>query len=93
MVQVDLTPRAIKFIKSLPPKHKRQVKDYILSFQENPEPHDARPLIGHPPYLRADVGEYRIVYRYDVKKKVITIVLVGKRNDNAVYRIVKRIIK
>lgn len=91
MIIVDLKPRAKKFIESLPPKHKRQLKDYILSLQKEPRPQDIRPLIGYDQYLRADVGEYRIIYRHEDKK--ITVVLVGKRNDGEVYRIAKRILK
>jgi len=93
MPKLDLKPRAKKFIKSLPPKHKRQVKDSILSLQDTPFPADARPLIGYKHYIRVDSGEYRIIYRHDKHKDLITIVLVGKRNDNQVYRIAKRVLK
>jgi mRNA-degrading endonuclease RelE of RelBE toxin-antitoxin system len=92
MPTICLKPRAVKFIKSLPPKHKEQVKKYILSLQNDPMPHDVRPLTGYSPYVRADVGEYRIIYIYDSEKDLITVVLVGKRNDGSVYRTMKRII-
>jgi mRNA interferase RelE/StbE len=92
MAQLDLKPRAKKFIESLPPKHKRQVKDSILALQQRPQPHDARPLNGHEPYLRIDRGEYRLIYRYEIKRDLVTIVLIGKRNDDEVYRIAKRIL-
>ncbi len=42
MPKIDLKPKAKKFIESLPPKHKRQVKDHILSLANNPKPHDAK---------------------------------------------------
>ena len=58
----------------------------------NPLPHDSRPLKGYTPYLRSDVGEYRIIYHYSKEESLITIVLVGKRNDQAVYCIAKRIL-
>ena len=92
MVLLDLKPRAVKFIKTLPPKHKPQIKNYILSLQKNPTPQDVRPLIGYAPYMRADVGEYRIVYKHEPKKNLITVVVVGKRNDGAIYRIAKRVL-
>jgi mRNA interferase RelE/StbE len=93
MPDLDLKPKAKKFIKTLSPKHKRQIKDYILSLQENPTPHDARKLIGYEDYTRADIGEYRIVYKYEHKKDLITVVLIGKRNDNQIYRIAKKSLK
>ena len=92
MVVLDLKPKAKKFIKLLPLKHKRQIKDKILSLQNNPIPHDVKKLLGYENYSRIDVGEYRIVYRYDEKKDLITIVLVGKRNDGEIYRIAKRVL-
>lgn len=92
IVQIDLKPKVIKFIKTLPPKHKRQVKDHILSLGSNPMPTDAKKLIGYQGYIRTDIGEYRIIYRYDTKKALITVVLIGKRNDSAVYRIAKRVL-
>ena len=90
MAILDIKPRAIKFIKSLPPKHKRQVKDHILSLIKNPIPHDSKKLTGYEPYMRVDIGEYRIIYRYE--KNTVTVILVGKRNDDEVYRIMKRIL-
>ena len=93
MPKLDLKPRAKKFIASLQKKQQRQLKDYILGLQDNPKPHDAKALIGYDAYIRADVGEYRIIYRYDNKKGLVTIVLVGKRNDGEIYRIAKRLLK
>jgi mRNA interferase RelE/StbE len=90
MAALDLKKKAHKFIQSLPPKHKRQVKDRILSLQDDPIPHDAKKLLGYENYIRIDVGEYHVVYRYDSKKDLVIIVLVGKRNDSEVYRISKR---
>jgi len=89
---LTLKPKAKKFIASLPPKHQRQIKDCILALQDNPIPHDAKKLIGYDDYTRVDKDEYRIIYRYDGKKKLVTVVLVGKRNDDAIYRIAQRVL-
>lgn len=93
MPKLDLKPRAKKFIESLQKKQQRQLKDYILGLQDNPKPQDTKALIGYDAYIRADAGEYRIIYRYDKKKDLVTIVLVGKRNDSEIYRIAKRVLK
>ena len=80
-------------MEALPPKHQQQIKKSILSLQSNPRPQDARPLIGYENYNRIDKGEYRVIYRYEVKADLITVVLVGKRDDDAIYRIARRVLK
>lgn len=71
-------------MKKLPPKQYRQVVGTILALRENPTPTDSTQLIGYPDYQRVDIGEYRIVYRFD--KDVVYIAIVGKRNDDEVYK-------
>ena len=83
----------MKLIKTLPSKHNKQIKNYILSLRDNPLPQDSKKLIGYEQYTRVDVGEYRIIYRYETKRDVMTVVLVGKRNDDEVYRMTKRSLK
>ncbi len=93
MIALDLKQKAKKFIQTLPPKHSKQVKDAILSLQENPLPNDSKKLVGYEHYMRIDIGEYRIIYRYEVQEGLITVVLVGKRNDDQIYKIAKRTLK
>ena len=77
---------------AFPPKHKRQVKDYILNLTNNPRPADIKPFKNYNPYVRGDIGEYRVVFRYDKNPDFITIVLVGKRNDGDVYKRLNRLL-
>jgi len=84
MLKIDITKPAGKFIKKLPPKQYRQVVGTILSLRENPKPHDSEQLKGYPEYQRVDIGEFRIIYRFD--KDTVYIALVGKRNDDEVYK-------
>jgi len=86
VLKLDITKQAIKFFRSLPAKQYRQVFNKILSLMEDPEPPDSSPLIGYP-YRRADIGEYRIIYR--VEESSLKVALVGKRNDDEVYRQLK----
>ncbi|MBS1958376.1 MAG: hypothetical protein JST80_02795 [Bdellovibrionales bacterium] len=55
----------------------------------NPEPHDSQVSKGHAPLRRVDVGEYRIIYI--VEGDVLKIALVGKRNDDEIYKQLKRL--
>lgn len=80
-----------KFLKRLPPKQRRQVAEKISKLTENPEAHDSIPLHGYDDYYRVDIGEYRIVYRWSVT--TLYVPLIGKRNDNEVYRKLKRLMK
>ena len=84
MHKIDITKAAGRFIKRLPPKQYRQVVGTMLGLRENPTPHDSKQLIGHPKYRRVDIGEYRIIYRSDAD--TVYIAIVGKRNDDEVYR-------
>lgn len=93
MPQLDITPKVKKFIQTLPPKHRRQIKDAILSLQKTPLPHDVKKLHGYSAYLRIDCGEYRIIYRYEPENDLITVVLAGKRNGDEIYRVARRNLK
>lgn len=60
-----------------------------MALPGDPRPHDSRTLRGYP-YLRLDVGEYRVVY--EISSVCIAVLLVGKRNDDEVYRELARIL-
>jgi len=83
MLKLLVSKKAQKFLDDLPPKQFRQILKKIFSLLENPRPHDSEELRGYP-FLRNDVGEYRIIY--DVRGDTLRLILVGKRNDGEVYR-------
>ncbi|MEK6577686.1 MAG: type II toxin-antitoxin system RelE/ParE family toxin [Bdellovibrionota bacterium] len=89
MLKIDLSKRALKFLSKLPPKQARQLATKILELRTNPEPPDSSKLKGYDNYRRADFGEYRIVYF--VQEDVLMIYLVGKRNDDEIYKQLKRL--
>lgn len=88
MYKLDLTKAAGKFLQNPPAKQFRQIVTTIFRLREQPEPHDSKQLVGYPEYLRADIGEYRIVYRID--DDTVSICVIGKRNDSEVYKRFKR---
>jgi mRNA interferase RelE/StbE len=83
MLKLSVSKRARKFLDGLPAKQFRQIVKKIFSLQEDPRPQDTEQLKGYP-FLRNDVGEYRIIY--DVQEDTLRLILVGKRNDNDVYK-------
>jgi mRNA interferase RelE/StbE len=74
-------------VAELPAKQFRQVWLKVLALLVEPYPHDAAQLTGYP-FHRVDVGEYRIVYR--ATETEIELLLVGKRNDDEIYKQLKR---
>jgi mRNA interferase RelE/StbE len=83
MLKLHFTKDAQKFLDTLPPKQFRQVVQRIFSLLADPHPHDTKELKGYP-FLRNDIGEYRIIY--DVQNDTLRLIKVGKRNDDEIYR-------
>jgi mRNA interferase RelE/StbE len=83
-MNLDISKRAYKTLSDLQTKQFRQVMLKILSLTQNPHPNDFIKLKGYEYYNRVDSGEFRIVYI--VEKNSIKIELVGKRNDDEVYK-------
>lgn len=79
-----------RFVKTLPPKQYKQVVNTIFSLLNNPKPHDSQALRGsRQDNRRVDVGEYRIVYR--VEGEGLLVLVAGKRNDDEIYKQLKRL--
>ena len=61
----------------------------MLALLANPEPHDSKQLKGSKDNnRRAYIGEYRIIYR--VENEDLLVLVIGKRNDDEVYKILNR---
>jgi mRNA interferase RelE/StbE len=85
--KLDLTHDALGFLKTLPPKQFRQVATKTFELMAEPEPPDSKTLTGYD-YRRADIGEDRIVYRFD--RECLYVALIGKRNDSDIYKRLSR---
>jgi mRNA interferase RelE/StbE len=90
MLRIEISKRAEKFIRALPAKQKRQITFKIQELRVNSEPHDSIRLKGYEQYRRADIGEYRIIY-FVRESMILIIFLVGKRNDDDIYKQLKRL--
>lgn len=89
MLSLDLSRQAAKFLQGLPAKHARQIGGKIVALRENPEPPDSSMMKGEASlYRRTDIGEYRVVYR--VEDETLRVFVIGKRNDDEVYRLLRR---
>ncbi|AFZ45370.1 plasmid stabilization system [Halothece sp. PCC 7418] len=93
MAKLDGLQAVLDFLKGLQPKIAAQIAKKALSLNLNPLPNDSKQLKGYPNYYRVDCGEYRIIYRYQPKEDLVEVILVGKRNDDDVYRKLERLFK
>lgn len=84
MLAINLSRDSERFLSRLPPKQKKQIARRLLALQEQPSAPDTKHLHGFPEYRRVDTGEYRIIYR--ITPTTLFIPLIGKRNDDEIYR-------
>jgi mRNA interferase RelE/StbE len=78
VLKLDLYPASHAFLQTLPPKQFCQVALQMFALLGTPQPHDYRPVHGTP-YWRVDVAD-----------DILEVPLIGKRNDDEVYRRLKR---
>lgn len=90
MAKLDGLETVLDFLKGLQPKISAQIAKKVLALNVDPLPADSKQLKGYPGYYRVDSGEYRIVYRFHVNKDLVEVILVGKRNDDDVYKKLER---
>ncbi|NBV76511.1 MAG: type II toxin-antitoxin system RelE/ParE family toxin [Methylococcaceae bacterium] len=88
MRKLDIAKRAERFLKILPPKQGKQIAQKLLSLLADPYPVDSKKLV-NTDLFRVDSGEYRIIYA--VSEAIVQIILVGKRNDDEVYRKLRKL--
>ncbi len=89
MRPIQISKDSEKFLKKLEPKHAKQIAFRIKELAAQDHAHDTKPLKGSlQNYYRIDIGEFRIIYRYD--EEYLYIPLIGKRNDNEVYKLMER---
>ena len=91
---IILSRDAQKFIAKLESKQAKQVALKIKELERLGHLNDSKKLKGsieNVDYYRVDIGEFRVIYR--LEHEDIYILLVGKRNDDEVYKLFKRKMK
>lgn len=92
MPKLDGLGAVLDFLNGLQPKIAAQISKKVLSLNLDPFPADSKKLKGYDKYYRVDSGEYRIVYTYNSTADLIEIILVGKRNDDEIYKKLERLL-
>lgn len=84
MRKLDITKEALSYVRNLEAKQFKQVMNKILSLLSDPTPADFSTLKGYIDLYRVDIGEHRIVYRFNDDS--VSVLVVDKRNDDEVYK-------
>lgn len=88
-MKLNISKRAYHILSDLQTKQFKQVMMKILGLIQNPYPNDSIKLKGYEHYNRVDSGEFRVIYT--IEGDDLKIELVGKRNDDEVYKKLKNI--
>ncbi len=83
MRRPDLTNDAMRFLKKRDGKQFLQILQAIAALCDNPRPHDSAAM-GNGQHFRQDVGEFRVIYRFDDNTLYVTVI--DNRNDGAAYQ-------
>lgn len=92
MAKLDGLEVVLDFLKGLQPKIAAQIAKKVLLLNIDPLPADSKALNGYLDLYRVDSGEYRIIYQFDPKIDLVKVILVGKRNDDEVYKRLSRLV-
>lgn len=88
MLAIDLSKQAAGFLESLPAKQARQIAEKLQSLANDPQALLTEGLKGYAPMRRLRAGEYRIIYVVD--GQILQVRLIGKRNDDEIYKALER---
>lgn len=91
MLTIKLSKRADKALGKIPAKQAKQIAARIKQLADDPETLPTVELKGYAPWRRAKSGEYRIIYKID--EDILRVALVGKRNDDEIYRLIERFLR
>jgi mRNA interferase RelE/StbE len=90
MPKVKLSKQAARFLQKIPLKHGRQIAERIQALVADPIALPTEELKGcYPPFRRLKSGEYRVVYF--IEEETLFITLIGKCNDDEVYKQIARL--
>ncbi len=86
MKNLNLSNEAAGFLTALEAKQARQIWNKIVALMKDPRPADSIDL--GEGFFRTSIGEYRIAYKFD--STTLYVDLVAKRNDDEIYKRLKR---
>ena len=88
MPRIDLSKQAADFLRGLGAKQARQIAEKLQQLGVDPASLPSEALKGYSPMRRLKSEESRIIFA--VEADVVQIRLVGKRNDDEIYKALER---
>jgi mRNA interferase RelE/StbE len=88
MLTIDLSRQAAAFLQGLTAKQARQIAERLQALAINPNALPTEQLKGYAPMRRLRSGEFRIIYA--LVEEGLQIRLIGKRNDDDIYKALER---
>jgi len=85
---IDLSRQAAEFLRDLAPKPACQIAEKLRLLAADPNALPSEALKGYAPMRRLKSGEFRIVFA--IEADVIQIRMIGKRNDDEIYKALER---
>ena len=83
--RVDLAPAAARQLRRMPPGDAARLRGPILDFGIEPRPPGATPLVGSD-WWRLRVGELRLIYVIDDRRRLVVILRAARRNERTYRR-------
>jgi mRNA interferase RelE/StbE len=78
---VIIENKAQKEFLKIPVIYHNSVKKNIGDLADNPRPHGVKKLVGSKDAYRVRVGDYRILFIIDDKRKIVTIYRIRNRKE------------
>ncbi len=88
MYSLQIEERVVKEMRRYPSKIYKQVMRKVIGLQFNPRPHDSEKK---GKGYTVDTGEYRVFYVIGYQEQLVRVLIVGNRNNDAIYKQVKRL--
>ncbi len=80
--RIEIKPKAIKFLKTLPQNDKLKIEYRINELSKNPRNDQVVKLSGKDPdQYRTRQGNYRIVFSIHDEKLIVEVIEIAHRND------------
>jgi len=90
-MRLKLSRQAEKFLQRIPTNHAAQIAVKTKMVLREPDLVPTVELKGHEPYCGIKSGEYRVIFK--IESDLLFITLIGKRNDDEIYKRIKRFLK
>ena len=86
--RIDLSKQAAEFLREVAPKQSRQIAEKLKRRALSPSALPSDALRGYAPMRRLKSGEFRIIFA--LEGAVVQVRLIGKRNDDEIYKALER---